>query len=53
MFDVTIPAQTPIGLHVVRVLTEQGLSLPIPFLVDDLPVVARAEAIRHLPRPRR
>ncbi|MCZ2343560.1 MAG: hypothetical protein LC104_17465 [Bacteroidales bacterium] len=36
----TIPANTPIGLHTLRVATEEGVSNSRPFIVDDLPSVA-------------
>jgi len=34
-----LPAETPIGLHTVRVATKQGISNFRPILVDDLPVI--------------
>ena len=37
-----VPADAPLGVGFVRVTTENGLSGPCFFLVDDLPVIERA-----------
>ncbi len=37
-----VPAEAPLGVGFVRVTTENGLSGPCFFLVDDLPVIERA-----------
>lgn len=39
VFDVTVPADAPLGVHGVRVVTPQGVSVLRPILVDDLPTV--------------
>ncbi|HEY3789141.1 MAG TPA: hypothetical protein VGL71_09810 [Urbifossiella sp.] len=36
---IDLPADAPIGLHTIRVATQQGVSNFRPFLIDDLPAV--------------
>lgn len=43
---VEIPADCPIGLHTIRIVTKQGVSNFRPFVVDELPVVAETETNR-------
>ena len=40
---VTPPADAPVGVHLVRVQTDDGLSGPFPFAVDQVPHVAEVE----------
>jgi len=40
VYRVTVPAETPAGVHAIRVATDKGVSTPLLFLVDDLPSVA-------------
>jgi len=39
-FRATVPADAPLGIHAMRVVTPGGVSVPVAMLVDDLPVVA-------------
>ena len=41
-WDVTLPAETPVGIHGIRVATAGGVSELKLILVDDLPSVAQA-----------
>lgn len=41
---VEVPAATPIGLHSFRLATAAGISNPRPFVVDELPEVAKKAA---------
>jgi hypothetical protein len=41
-----VPADCPLGLHTIRVVTSQGVSNLRPFVVDELPVVAETETNR-------
>jgi hypothetical protein len=43
---VEIPADTPIGLHTIRVATKNGVSNLRPFVVDELPEVAETDSNR-------
>ena len=38
-FRLTLPATQPVGIGVVRVVTTNGISNLLPFMVDDLPTV--------------
>lgn len=40
---IEIPANTPIGMHTLRVATKAGVSAARPFIVDDLPEVAEKD----------
>lgn len=42
----SIPADTPTGVHAFRVATTEGVSNLRPFVVDDLPVVAETDKNR-------
>jgi hypothetical protein len=42
-FKVTIPADTPVGLHDVRLVNARGISNPRVFVVGDLPEVVEKE----------
>ena len=46
-----VPADTPVGLHAVRVATAAGVSNLRPFVVDDLPEVAEADKNRTKAAP--
>lgn len=41
-FSVTVPTNTPVGVHGLRVLTDKGVSSLRFVLVDDLPTMAQA-----------
>ena len=43
---VEVPADCPIGLHTMRVVTKHGISNFRPFIVDELPVVPEVETNR-------
>jgi hypothetical protein len=43
---VEVPADCPIGLHTLRVVTKNGVSNFRPFVVDELPAVAQADGNR-------
>lgn len=43
---VELPATCPIGLHTLRVLTKHGVSNFRPFIVDELPLVAKIDSNR-------
>ncbi len=39
-FQLAVPAETPVGIHAVRVASVSGVSSPLLLMVDDLPSVA-------------
>ena len=41
-FQLTVPADAPVGLHALRVASVNGVSSPVLLMVDDLPSVADA-----------
>ena len=41
-FQVSVPADAPVGIHAVRVASVNGVSSPVLLMVDDLPSVADA-----------
>ena len=43
---VELPATCPIGMHTIRLLTKQGVSNFRPFVVDELPLVAKIDSNR-------
>jgi len=47
-FAVTVPAGVPLGMHSLRVLTPNGISPAIPFLIDDLPTVEKVTGNQSL-----
>lgn len=40
---IEVPANTPVGMHTIRVATKAGVSAARPFIVDDLPEVAEKD----------
>ncbi|QDU37098.1 putative subtilase-type serine protease precursor [Maioricimonas rarisocia] len=38
-FHAAVPAEAPLGIHAMRVVTPGGVGIPVAMLVDDLPVV--------------
>jgi len=40
-FAVTVPAGAPLGIHALRVMSPNGVSTTLPFLIDDLPTVEK------------
>ncbi|QDT55428.1 hypothetical protein Pan44_34710 [Caulifigura coniformis] len=40
-FAVNVPAGTPLGMHALRVISPNGVSTTLPFLIDDLPTVEK------------
>jgi hypothetical protein len=52
-FKVTIPADTPLGIHDVRVVNEWGISNPRAFVVGDLAEVAEREPNDDLSKAQR
>ena len=49
-FKVTLPADAPLGVHDVRLITSNGVSNPRAFVVGDLPEVNEAEPNDDLPK---
>lgn len=47
-FAVTVPVGTPLGVHALRVLSPNGASMTLPFLVDDLPTVEKVPGNQSL-----
>ena len=41
-FQISLPADAPVGIHAVRVASANGISSPVLLMVDDLPSVADA-----------
>lgn len=42
MFQLSVPADAPVGIHALRVASVNGVSSPVLLMVDDLPSVADA-----------
>ena len=49
-FKVTLPANAPLGIHDVRIVTQHGISNPRAFVVGDLPEVNEKESNDDVPQ---